>query len=60
MIQEAWRQRRPTTSVFRRSARTWKRTYWRGVNVWKNPLDLWLYQEILHEVAGHLFQRAII
>ena len=35
---------------YRRSRQTWKQTYWRGVDVWKNPLDLWLYQELLHEV----------
>ena len=23
---------------------------WMGVEVWKNPLDAWIYQEILHEV----------
>jgi cephalosporin hydroxylase len=30
--------------------RTWGNTYWRGVQVLKCPLDLWVYQEILHEV----------
>jgi cephalosporin hydroxylase len=30
--------------------RTWRNTYWRGVPVFKCPLDLWVYQEILHEV----------
>ncbi len=29
---------------------TWSKTYWRGVRLLKNPLDLWLYQEIIHEV----------
>jgi cephalosporin hydroxylase len=43
---------------YRRSAQTWKRTYWRGVSVWKNPLDLWLYQEILHEVQPDLIVEA--
>jgi cephalosporin hydroxylase len=43
---------------YNRSARTWKRTYWRGVNVWKNPLDLWLYQEILHDVAPDVIVEA--
>lgn len=23
---------------------------WMGIKVWKNPLDAWIYQEILHEV----------
>jgi cephalosporin hydroxylase len=43
---------------YRRSAQTWKQTYWRGVHVWKNPLDLWLYQEILHEVQPDLIVEA--
>jgi len=29
---------------------TWQHTYWRGVPVRKCPLDLWIYQEIFHEV----------
>jgi cephalosporin hydroxylase len=32
------------------SSRTWKDTAWFGVGVKKCPLDLWIYQEILHEV----------
>lgn len=32
------------------SDKTWMRTYWQGVPILKNPLDLWVYQEILHEV----------
>jgi cephalosporin hydroxylase len=43
---------------YRRSTQTWKQTYWRGVEVWKNPLDLWLYQEILHEVQPDLIVEA--
>ena len=43
---------------YRRSSQTWKQTYWRGVEVWKNPLDLWLYQEILHEVQPDLIVEA--
>lgn len=27
----------------------WKDTYWLGVRAQKCPLDLWIYQEILHE-----------
>jgi cephalosporin hydroxylase len=26
----------------------WRETYWLGVRALKNPLDLWVYQEILH------------
>jgi len=32
------------------SKQTWESTYFRGTAVWKNPLDLWLYQEILCKV----------
>ena len=28
---------------------TWQNTFWQGVPVWKCPLDLWIYQEILYE-----------
>jgi cephalosporin hydroxylase len=27
----------------------WKATTWLGVQTWKCPLDLWVYQEIIHE-----------
>ncbi len=30
--------------------RTWHRTYWLGIPLLKCPFDLWLYQEILHQV----------
>jgi cephalosporin hydroxylase len=29
---------------------TWADTFWLGVKTSKNPLDLWMYQEILYEV----------
>src|SRR4051794_4728968 len=32
------------------SRRTWKNTRFLGAQVWKNPLDLWLYQELIHEL----------
>jgi cephalosporin hydroxylase len=28
----------------------YRRTYWRGVETQKCPLDLWIYQEIIHEL----------
>ena len=28
---------------------TWHQTHWLGVKLWKCPLDLWIYQEILYE-----------
>ena len=31
------------------SRQTWKNTRFHGVTVWKNPMDLWLYQEMIHE-----------
>jgi len=34
--------------------RTWKDTYYRGVTIWKCPLDLWLYQEVLHDLRPDL------
>jgi cephalosporin hydroxylase len=33
---------------------TWKNTRWQGVRAQKCPLDLWVYQEILHEVQPDL------
>jgi cephalosporin hydroxylase len=33
---------------------TWGNTYWLGHHVLKCPLDLWTYQEILHEVQPEL------
>jgi len=33
---------------------TWRETFWLGARIWKCPLDLWLYQEILHEVRPAL------
>lgn len=36
------------------SESTWHRTYWMGVLVQKCPLDLWMYQEILHETRPEL------
>jgi cephalosporin hydroxylase len=32
----------------------WKDTYWLGVRAQKCPLDLWVYQEILHETRPDL------
>jgi len=31
-------------------SRTWSRTYWLGTHAQKCPLDLWVYQELLHEL----------
>jgi cephalosporin hydroxylase len=35
-------------------AQTWKDTVYRGVTIWKCPLDLWLYQEMLHDLRPDL------
>lgn len=32
------------------SLRTWSNTYWLGTQAQKCPLDLWVYQELLHEL----------
>jgi cephalosporin hydroxylase len=32
----------------------WKDTYWLGVRAQKCPLDLWIYQELLHELRPDL------
>jgi cephalosporin hydroxylase len=29
---------------------TWRDTFWMGVPIWKCPLDMWIYQEILFDV----------
>src|SRR5262245_13419745 len=33
-----------------RRAQTWRNTRWLGTDVLKCPLDLWIYQELIHEV----------
>jgi cephalosporin hydroxylase len=33
---------------------TWRQTTWLGTTVWKCPLDLWLYQEIIHRIRPDL------
>lgn len=33
---------------------TWRNTRYRGITTWKCPLDLWVYQEIIHEVQPDL------
>lgn len=33
---------------------TWKNTRWLGVEVEKNPLDLWVYQELIHVLCPDL------
>jgi cephalosporin hydroxylase len=37
-----------------RREETWMATRWMGVRAQKNPLDLWIYQEIVHETRPDL------
>jgi cephalosporin hydroxylase len=39
---------------YTRADLTWNNTEWLGVPLWKNPLDLWVYQEIVWEVKPAL------
>jgi cephalosporin hydroxylase len=39
---------------YRRMQQTWLNTRWLGVSILKNPLDLWVYQEIVHELRPDL------
>ncbi|MDQ6839040.1 MAG: cephalosporin hydroxylase family protein [Actinomycetota bacterium] len=33
---------------------TWRNTFWMGIPIWKCPFDLWVYQELLHELRPQL------
>ena len=39
---------------YTKAPRTWKNTFFLGVPLWKNPSDLWIYQEILWDVKPDL------
>jgi cephalosporin hydroxylase len=39
---------------FESHGRTWKNTQWLGVRAYKNPLDLWVYQELVFAVKPQL------
>ena len=43
---------------YTRADLTWNNTSFLGVPLWKNPLDLWVYQEILWEVRPARFASA--
>ncbi|OFX32466.1 MAG: cephalosporin hydroxylase [Bacteroidetes bacterium GWA2_32_17] len=32
------------------SKQTWQNTFWMGIPIWKCPLDLWIYQEMIYEM----------
>jgi cephalosporin hydroxylase len=33
---------------------TWEQTYWLGTKILKCPLDLWVYQELIHQIRPDL------
>lgn len=35
---------------FNKENQTWRSTHWMGTPIWKLPLDMWVYQEILFEL----------
>jgi cephalosporin hydroxylase len=37
-----------------RRQQTWKNTRWLGISILKNPSDLWVYQEMVHELRPDL------
>lgn len=39
---------------YQNEAQTWRQTTWMGTPAYKCPLDLWVYQEILHETRPDL------
>lgn len=39
---------------YTKADQTWKNTTWLGVPIWKNPKDLWVYQEMLWELRPDL------
>lgn len=39
---------------YEQSRRTWQNTYWMGTRVMKATSDLWVYQEIIHEIEPDL------
>ena len=43
-----------TSSTTTSREQTWRNTRWLGTDVLKCPLDLWVYQELLHELRPDL------
>lgn len=39
---------------YNQASRTWANTFWLGTTVYKTPLDLWIYQELIHELKPDL------
>ncbi len=44
----AWGQSLADWDIYLRS-QMFDKTHYRGIPIWKNPLDLWIFQEIVHE-----------
>ena len=47
-------ERRFARLYYERATTTWQNTRWMGVPIWKNPADLWIYQELVHEIRPDL------
>ncbi len=45
-----WITNRFHALYYHRRVQTWRNTRWLGTEVLKCPLDLWVYQELLHEI----------
>jgi cephalosporin hydroxylase len=62
MVEEGARRKSPAVRgvvdafhrLFYEDRGTWRRTRWQGIKTWKCPLDLWMYQEIIHRVRPGL------
>jgi cephalosporin hydroxylase len=39
---------------YHNNSQTWDNTYWMGTKILKCPLDMWIYQEIFHELKPDL------
>lgn len=33
---------------------TWQNTFWMGIPIWKCPLDLWIYQEMIYDLKPNI------
>jgi cephalosporin hydroxylase len=49
-----WITRRFHKLYYYRKRQTWRNTTWMGTTILKCPLDLWIYQELLHELRPDL------
>jgi cephalosporin hydroxylase len=53
-LDESEAVRRFLSLYYARGLRTWQDTSWLGVKIYKSPLDLWIYQELIHELRPQL------